>query len=196
MDVAQSAAHFYQTPADLSRHVTDGTTPSDGNTNIGSTRLAYPFQIGVSTTVSPSRTGSQDIISPRGSIGPQWSRYAQPLDTFINGIYSEHRDPAPTWSKAIGRKFTDESSADVNLRYRMNLTYDAVLTESPNFVNLGILSVHTSDELGSVFVPNTTIGTLTDGSNWLLPGHCIGNVTAYRVIRMGSEQDYNPKTDF
>ena len=79
-DVVQSAARFYRTPADLSRHGTDGTTPSDGKTNIGSARLESPFQIGVSTTVSPSRTGSQDIISPRGSIGPQWSRYAQPLD--------------------------------------------------------------------------------------------------------------------
>ena len=195
-DVVQSAARFYRTPADLSRHGTDGTTPSDGKTNIGSARLDSPFQIGVSTTVSPSRTGSQDIISPRGSIGPQWSRYAQPLDTFINGIYSEHRDPAPTWSKVIGCKFTDDSSADVNSRYRMNLTCDAVLTASPNFVNLGISSVHTSDELGSVFVPNTTIGTLTDGSNWLLPGHLIGSVTEYRVISMGSEQDFNAKTDF
>ena len=78
----------------------------------------------------------------------------------------------------------------------MNLTCDAILTEIPNFVNLGISSVHTSDELRSVFIPNTTIGTPTDGSNWLLPGHRIGNVKADIVIMMGSEQDYNAKTDF
>ena len=66
-------------------------------------------------------------------------------------------DPAPTCSKVIGRKFTNKSIADANSSFRMNLTRDAVLTESPNFVNLGLSSVHTSDELGSVFIPATRI---------------------------------------
>ena len=173
-----------------------GTTPWDDNTDIRSTRLNDPVFIGGSTTGSPNRTGSQDVIIPRGFIVPQWGRDAQPLDTPINGIYSKHRDPAPTWSKLIGSIFTNESSDDVNLRCRMNFTCDAVLTESPNFVNMGLSSVHTSDEIGSVFIPNARIGTLTDGSNWLLTGHRIGEVTVDRVIRMGSEQDYNAKTDF
>ena len=78
----------------------------------------------------------------------------------------------------------------------MNLTRDAVLTESLNFMNLGLLSVHTSDELGSVFIPTTIIVRNIDGSNWLLPGHSIGEVTADRVSRTRSEQNYNAKTDF
>ena len=78
----------------------------------------------------------------------------------------------------------------------MNLTRDTVLTKSPKILNLGLLSVHTSDELGSVFIPTTKIGTLTDGSNCLPPGHRIGEFTADRVSRTGSDQDYNDKTDF
>ena len=73
---------------------------------------------------------------------------------------------------------------------------DAVLTKIPNFVNLGLLSVHTSDELGSFFVPTSRIRTPTDGSKWILPGHPIGRITVDRVIRTESEQDYNARTDF
>ena len=196
MDTVHSPAHVFQTPANVNRHGTYRTTPRDGNTDIESTRLYCPVRIGGSTTGSPSSTGSQYIISPRGSIGTQWSRNDQPFYTSINGIYSKHRDPAPTCSKLIGQKFTDESSADVNLHCRMNLTRDAVLIKIPNFVNMGILSVHKTDELRSVFIATTIIRTPTDDSNWLPTGHRIGEVTADRVSKMGSEQDYNAKTDF
>ena len=132
----------------------------------------------------------------RGSIGHQEVRDAQPLDTSINGIYAKHRDPAPTWSKTISHKFSYKSSVDVYMRCRMNLTHDAVLTKSPNFMDLGLLFVHTLDELGSVFIPTTRIERPTDESNCLLHGLCISEVTLYRVSRMGSEQKYSAKTDF
>ena len=101
MEAVRIAAHFFRTAEEVSRHGTDGTTTWDGKTSMGYTRLASPVSIGCSTTGSPIRTGSQDIISPRGYIGLKWIRDVQPLDTFINGIYSEHRDTAPTWSKEI-----------------------------------------------------------------------------------------------
>ena len=78
----------------------------------------------------------------------------------------------------------------------MNLRLDAVLSKIPNFMNLRLSSIHTSDEVGFVFIPTTRIGRLTGGSDWLLPGHWIGEVTADRVIRAGSEQNCNAKTDF
>ena len=78
----------------------------------------------------------------------------------------------------------------------MNLTCDAVLTKNPNFVNLGLSSIQTSDESGFVFISTTRIATPMDGSNWLLPSHFIGEVTADRMIRTGAEQDYNAKTNF
>ena len=129
-----------------------------------------------------------------GSIGPQLRRYAQPLDTSINVIYSEHRDPAPIFSKVIGRKFTDKSSADVNSCCRMNFGSDAVLTETPKFVNLRLASVHTLNDLGSVFMPTNIIGTPTDDYNWFLTSHRIGEVTVDRVSRTGSDQDCNAPT--
>ena len=71
MDATRITVCVSQTPADVIRHGTDGTTPQDINTDIGSTKLTSPVQIGGSNTISPNRTGSQDIISPRGSISPQ-----------------------------------------------------------------------------------------------------------------------------
>ena len=84
--------------------------------------------IGGGTTVSPNRTGTKDIISPRGSIGTQEVREAQPFHTSINGIYAKLRDPVPTWSKVFGLKSSNESSSAVYVRGHMNLTCDAVLT--------------------------------------------------------------------
>ena len=179
-DVVRSAARVLQNPTDVSRHGTDGTTAQDGNTAIGSDRLTSPVRIYGSTTDSPNRTGNQDIISPRGAIGPQWSSDADPLDASIRVFPAKYRDPTPIFSKLIGRKFTNKFSTDFNSRCQMNFGSDAVLIESPYFVNLGLTSMHTSNELGSVFVPTTGIGTPTDGSNWILVSHSIGEVAADR----------------
>ena len=195
-DTARSAARVFKYPKVVNWIDTDGTSPQDGNTVGMTPRLTTPVWIGAVPLVSPTRMRSQDIGIPRESIGPREFRDAQPLDTSINGIYAKHRDPAPTWSNLISGKFSDESRADVYSRCQMNLTHDAVLIKSPNFMNLGILPVHTSDELGYVFVPTTRIRRLTDGSNCLPNGNRIDEVTADRVIRTRSEQNYNSTTDF
>ena len=102
----------------------------------------------------------------------------------------------PNFSKLIGNKLSNKSSADVYSRCWMNFTRDEVLTISPNFMNMGLLSVHASDELGFFSIPATRIGRSIDGSNWILPVHLIGEVTADVMIRTRQEKNYSPKTDF
>ena len=63
-------------------------------------------------------------------------------------------------------------------------------------MNRGLSAVHTSYEVGSFSIPTTIIRSLTDGSNWLPPGHIIGEVTEVRMSRTRSEQNYSSKTDF
>ena len=58
-DVECSAAYVFRTPAEISQHGTDKTTPQDVNTSIGPTRLDSLVWIGGSTTGSPRKTGSQ-----------------------------------------------------------------------------------------------------------------------------------------
>ena len=140
--------------------------------------------------------GSQDIDSPRGSIGPEEVRNDQSFDTSINGFSTEHRDPAPSFSKVISRKLYEKSRSDVYLHCLMNFTHDAVLIKSLNFMNLGISSVHALDALGSFSILASRIGSSGNGSNCLPPGHIIGEVTADRISRTGSEQKYSSKADF
>ena len=87
-------------------------------------RATTPVRIGTRPSVSPNSIRSQEIESPRRSIVPQEVSNSKPLYTPINGIYSQHRDPTPTWSKVIGSKFSNKSSDDVYPHCRMNLACD------------------------------------------------------------------------
>ena len=103
---AQRCACFQRSPGvKLDRHAWENST---GQKTVGIPPiLTTPVRIGAGPLVYPTRIGSKDIGSPRGSIGTQEVRDVQPLDSSINRIYTEHRDPAPNWSKIIGRKFSD-----------------------------------------------------------------------------------------
>ena len=170
--------------------------PRDGNTSRSPLRLTSPVRIGGEPSVSLTRTGSQNISSPSGSIGPVEVRNSQPFHTSINGNSYKHRDPAPNFSKVIGCKLSNDYSADIYSRCRMKFTRDAVLTEIPNFMNLGLSSVHTLDELGSFSIPGTRIGSNISGSNWLPPGYLIGEVTPAIMSRTRSKKKHNSKTYF
>ena len=150
---ARSADHVFKYPPVVNWKDTDGMITCERKTVGIPPRETTPVRIGTGILFSPTRMGSQDIDSPRRSIVPQEVRNAKPLETSIDGIYFKHRDPVLTRSKEIGSKFSNESISDVYLRCRMNLARDTVLTKSPNFMDLGLSSVHTTDELGSIFIP-------------------------------------------
>ena len=169
---AQRRAYF-RTPRDVSRMGRDGTTPGYGNTSVEAARLTFPVQICHSNTDSPSRTGNQEIINPRGAVSPQWIRNAEKLKASINGFFAEDRGPTPIFSKVVGWKFTEDSSSDVNSRCGVNFGSDTVFTQNPNFVNFGLASINTTDKLESFSVPTTRVGGPNNSSNWIRNGHDI-----------------------
>ena len=63
-------------------------------------------------------------------------------------------------------------------------------------MNFGLSSVNTTDELGSVFVSTTRVGSPTDGSNCIPPGNDISEATADRVIKTNAKNHYNFKSEF
>ena len=77
----------------------------------------------------------------------------------------------------------------------MNFGSDTVLSECPNFMDFGMSSVNTTDELGYVFVPTTRNGRPVDVSNWLPPGHDIIKSTADRVRGTKAKNHYNFKSE-
>ena len=123
-------------------------------------------------------------------------RNAQPLHTSINVNSSKNGDSTPTVSKIIIQELSDESRAEIYSRCWVNFTHDTVVTEGPNFINLGLLAIHTSDELGSFSILDTSIVRPTDGYKYILSGLLVGEVAAARMSGTRSEQNYSSKTDF
>ena len=78
----------------------------------------------------------------------------------------------------------------------MNFGSDTILSISPNFVYLLLLSVDTTDELGYLFASTNRIGLVIHGSEWLPLSHCISEATADRVIGTKSNNQYNFKSEF
>ena len=193
---ARSAARIFKDPPVVNWKDTGGMNPRDRNTVGVPPRATTPVRIGTGPLISPTRMGSQDNGSPRRYVVTQKVRNAEPLDASINGISYKHSDPAPTWSKVIGSKFSNKSRADVYSCCRKNLTSDTVLSESPNFMDLGLSSVNRTDELGSVFDPTTIIRSLTHGFNCLPHSHRISEATADRASGNNLKHSYNFKSDF
>ena len=143
----------------------EGTTSWDGNTSISSPRFKNPVLIGVGTAISPTRTGSQEIGSPKGPTGPVEVRNAQIFHTFITGNLTNNGDPMTTFRELIGREHSHDSSTKIYLRCRVNFMRNAIGTEIPDFMNLGLPAVHASDELGSFGTPATRVRRPTDEYN-------------------------------
>ena len=177
MGLARSAARILKDPPVVNWKDAGSTTPQYINTVGMPSRATTPVRIGTGPSVPPISIRIQDIEGPRRSVIPQEVSNVDPPDASINRISSKNRDPTPTWSKVIGRKFANKSIADVYPRSRMNFASDTVLSKSPNFMDLGMLSVNTTDNLGSVFAPTTRIGPATHGSNWLPRSHFISEAT-------------------
>ena len=117
------------------------TIPVDRNTVGITPRTTTQVQTGIGPSVPPSIIGSQKVEDPRQSIIPQEVRNANPLNASINRILAKHRDPTPSWSKLISSKTFTNKSAGVYARGWMNFRSDTVLSESPNFMDFGLLSV-------------------------------------------------------
>ena len=192
----RSATGVLKDPLVVNWRDASGLIPRDRNTVRIPPRTTSPVQTGTGPSVSPISIGSQNIEGPRRSIMPQVVRNADPLDASVNIIPSKHRYPTPTWSKVIGRKFTNEYSADLYERSRMNFVSDTVLSESPDFTDLGMSSVDTTGELGSVFSHTTRIGLATHGSYWLPCNRYICKATEDIVSRTKAKNHYNFKSEF
>ena len=73
---------------------------------------------------------------------------------------------------------------------------NSVGTEFPNFKNLGLPDVHTSDEIGSFSNRATRVRRPMDRYNCLHPGYIIAEVAEAIMSGKRSEQNYSSKTDF
>ena len=78
----------------------------------------------------------------------------------------------------------------------MNFGSNDVFTQNPNFINLGLASINTTDKLGSIRVPKTRSGRPKSISDWIWHGNDTEEATVDRVRETRANSDYIPKRDF
>ena len=78
----------------------------------------------------------------------------------------------------------------------MYFTSNAVGTEAPDFLNLGILAVNISDEFNTFGTPDTKVRRPTDGPHWSALDHVFVEAAVVGMSETRSEQNYKYKTDF
>ena len=194
--MTHSSAGVLKDPLLVNWKDTGKTIPVDRKTVGIPPRTTTQVRTGTGPSVSPISIGNPEIEDPRRSIIPQEVRNTEPLDAYINRFPAKHRDLTTGWSKLNGSKSFTNESADVYAHSRMNFRSDTVLSESPNLMTFGLLDVNTADELRSVFVPTNRVRSLTDGFNWIPPGHDISEATADIVSETKSKKHYNFKDEF
>ena len=135
--------------------------------------------------------GIQEIISKHGSTGSTEIGDTQKLDISIDESLAKNGDYMPIFSKVIRQELSHDNTDYIYLRCRLDFTSNAVGTEAPDFMHLGIPAINTSDELRSFGTPTTIVRRPTDGSNWYKTGNVFGEVTVDGMSRTRSEQNYN-----
>ena len=101
-DAAHSSAHVLRTPGEIFRRGRDSTTSHDYNNFISPPRLNSPVLIDGGTTIFQTRTGSQDIVIPKGPTGSVEVKNTQRFNTSNNGNLDKNRDSTPIFNKKTG----------------------------------------------------------------------------------------------
>ena len=158
----------------------DDTTPLDIISNKNSILNSKdPSCIG--NSVSPMRTGNQDIFSPNYPSVAKRGRNAEPCDATINEFQAVNGHSTSYFRGEIDLDAVSRVITDVNERERMNFVSISVLGKTPKFVDLGLSPAHTTDKLKSVIGPATRSGGLTYNSDWIASCHFIAEVTEVKV---------------
>ena len=96
------------------------------------------------------------------------------MDAVVDGKFPDDLYSMSIFRKVIGYKLSGGSRYDLYLRCRMKFVCDDVQTQALQFINLGIPSINTLNEIGILGTPGTKIQSLTDGSHWSALDHVIG----------------------
>ena len=148
-----------------------------------------------SPTASPDcgLSGSLHLGNKRQSTSQEKIRNAQKLDTAVDKNFPDDKDSASVFGNVIGRELFHGSSNGLYLRCRMNFSSHIIQTEAPQFVDLGLPAVNTSNKFGILGTLATRIRMLEDGSHWSAPDHVFGEATAVIMSVARSDQDYSYK---
>ena len=130
----------------VSRNGVDRSTPGNIGNYIGIFETSSPYLIGIIVTVPPcSLNLSQEVGNIRKSTSPELVRKYHKLDAAADRKFSDNRNVTSIFSKIIGDKISNSSSQDIYMHCRMNITANPVQISTPQFVDLGILTINALD---------------------------------------------------
>ena len=90
------------------------------------------------------------------------------------------------FSKVIGYKISYGSRRDFYMRCRTNFASDTIQTETPQFVDMVILTIDELDECSGLSNPDTRTRRGADGSHWSAHNHIFGLTTSVGVSEANS----------
>ena len=112
-------------------------------------------------------------------------------DTVVDGNFPNDWYSASVFSKLIGHKLSNGSRVDLYLCCRLNFAADVIQTHTPQFMNLGLLTINALDESSVIHTPVTIILRPTDGSHRIVQDHVFGERAAVGISEKNSDHDYS-----
>ena len=141
-------------------------------------------------------SGSLDVLNKRISGSPSVSRNTQKFGASVDINLANDGYSTSIFSKLLGRELPDSISANIYSLCWMDFMSNAVRTEAPNFVDLGLPAVNTLYEFNTFGTPDIRFIRPTCGFHWSAPGHVFGEAKLVGMSGTISEQNYIHKTDF
>ena len=196
-DTACSSAHVLWTPGHVIRMGREGNTPHNGDVVESPPQdngLVLIGDIFVPPTMGNS--GSQDIIKKRKSTSPSVGRKCKTFDASVDRNLNNDRDSVAIFRKVLGCELSGSLLAKIYSRSRVDFTSNAIATEAPDFVHLGLPTTNASDERNPFDTPATRIIRLMYGSHCYALGLVFGEFTAVVMSGTRSEQNYSQRSNF
>ena len=150
----------------------DGSTLYETGMDVKS--KPFPFPIPIESPTIDSSCGinrSLQVGKKQQSSSPDKVSNSQKLDTVINRKFTDDQDYTSLLIKLIVHKLSNGSIYDLYLRCRMNFSSNAVQTKAPQFVDLGLPAINTSNKLSVLGTTATRTIIRTDVYHWLVPDH-------------------------
>ena len=158
VDAASGGTWVNRTPRIVNRTGIYGITPDEICNAVIVEHSPSPVPIGIFSTSPPCVLNrSLHFANKRQSTSPGLGGNTQKLDAVVDGKLPNYLYSASIFSKVIGHKLSDSSSGDLYLRCRMNLAGDVFQIQTPQFMDLGILTINNFYESSVLRTPATRI---------------------------------------
>ena len=190
--MASGGAWVNSTPRKVSRTGVDRSTLGDVCNDVIVESAPSPVLIEIFSTSPPcGLSGSLHVAKKQHSTSPGLCRNTQKLDAVVDINFPNNLNYVSIFNKLIGYKLSDGSSGDLYSFCRINFANDPVQNQAPHFKDMVLPAINIVNESGFLGTPDTSIRRPTDGSNWSVVDHVVGEATAVGMGAAKSDHGYN-----